>query len=105
MLLLGLALGEGSPGYFFDGVSIACDFCVDGEIWGVGGRMYVRRGADQALHVADKHAVVEECARLITVADVVEGFGAVLAGEIEEDFLTATVGLVSLVVLGFDVGR
>ena len=60
----------------------------------------VRRGAYQALHVADEHAVVEERARLIAVADVVEGFGAILTGEIEEDFLTATVGLVSLLVLG-----
>jgi hypothetical protein len=38
------------------------------------------------------------------VADVVEGFGAVLAGEIEEDFLTTAVGLVSLLVLGFNLG-
>ena len=49
-------------------------------------------GAYHALHVADEHAVVEEGACLIAVADVVEGFGAVLAGEIEEDFL-ATAGI------------
>jgi hypothetical protein len=49
---------------------------------------FVLWGAYHALHVADEHAVVEESARLIAVADVVEGFGAVLAGEIEEDFLT-----------------
>lgn len=46
--------------------------------------------AYHALHVADEHAVVEESARLITVADVVEGFGAVLAGDIKEDFLATT---------------
>lgn len=57
-------------------------------------------GAYHALHVADMHAVLEECARLIAVADVVEGFGAVLAGEIEEDFLATTVGFVSLLVSG-----
>lgn len=60
--------------------------------------------AYHALHVADEHAVVEEGARFIAVADVVEGFGAVLAGEIEEDFLTTAVGLVSLLVLGFNLG-
>lgn len=60
--------------------------------------------AYHALHVADEHAVVEEGARFITVADVVEGFGAVLAGEIEKDFLTTAVGLVSLLVLGFNLG-
>lgn len=60
--------------------------------------------AYHALHVADEHAVVEEGARFIAVADVVEGFGAVLAGEIEEDFLTTAVRLVSLLVLGFNLG-
>lgn len=61
-------------------------------------------GSYHALHVADEHAVVEEGACLIAVADVVEGFGAVLAGEIEEDFLTTAVGLVSLLVLGLNLG-
>lgn len=61
-------------------------------------------GAYHALHVADEHAVVEEGARFIAVADVVEGFGAVLAGEIEEDFLTTAVGLVSLLVGRFNLG-
>lgn len=60
--------------------------------------------AYHALHVADEHAVVEEGARFIAVADVVEGFGAVLAGEIEEDFLTTTVGFVSWLILGLDLG-
>lgn len=61
-------------------------------------------GSYHALHVADEHAVVEEGACLIAVADVVEGFGAVLAGEIEEDFLTTAVGLVSLLDLGLNLG-
>lgn len=61
-------------------------------------------GAYHALHVADEHAVVEEGARFIAVADVVEGFGAVLAGEVEEDFLTTAVGMVSLLVLRFNLG-
>lgn len=60
--------------------------------------------AYHALHIADEHAVVKEGACLIAVADVVEGFGAVLAGEIEEDFLTTAVGLVSLLVLGLVLG-
>lgn len=60
--------------------------------------------AYHALHVADEHAVVEESARLIAVADVVEGFGAVLAGKIEEDFL-ATAGILLVCLFGeFDLG-
>lgn len=59
--------------------------------------------AYQALHVADEH-VIEKGARLIAVADVVKSFGAILAGEIEENFLATAVDFVSLVVLGFNLG-
>jgi hypothetical protein len=55
-------------------------------------------GSYHALHVADElnlFGVVEDHARLVAVADIVEGFGAVLASEIKEDLLTTAVGLVS----------
>jgi hypothetical protein len=44
----------------------------------------------QALHAADEQTV-EDLAGLIGVADVLEGLGAVLATDIEEDFLTTAV--------------
>lgn len=46
----------------------------------------------QALHGADKETV-EDLARLVAVADIFEGFGAVLAADVKEDFLATTVGI------------
>lgn len=45
----------------------------------------------QALHAADKKTF-EDLAGLIGVADILEGLGAVLATDIEKDFLTTAVG-------------
>jgi hypothetical protein len=43
-----------------------------------------------ALEVADEQAL-EDLAGLVAVADVFEGFGGVLAADVEEDFFTSGV--------------
>lgn len=45
----------------------------------------------QTLHSADEQTL-EDLAGLIGVADVLESLGAVLATDIQKDFLTTTVG-------------
>lgn len=47
-------------------------------------------GSYLSLQVAYKHAV-EDFAGLVAVADILEGFGRVLATDIEKDFLATTV--------------
>jgi uncharacterized membrane protein len=47
-----------------------------------------------ALHCANEETI-ENLARLVTVTDILEGFGAVLAADVEEDFLATTREIVS----------
>lgn len=51
-------------------------------------------GTHHALDVADQHAI-EDFARFVAVAYIFEGFGAVLATDIEEDFFATAVGELS----------
>jgi hypothetical protein len=52
------------------------------------------------LHGADEHAV-QNLARLVAVADIFKGFGAVLAADVEKDFLATTIErCISLLVRG-----
>lgn len=51
--------------------------------------MWEEEETHHALHGADEHSV-EDLARLVTVADILEGLSAVLATDIEEDFFTTT---------------
>jgi hypothetical protein len=44
----------------------------------------------QSLQVADEQTL-EDLARLVAVADVLEGLGGVLATDVEEDLLTTTI--------------
>ena len=63
-----------------------------------------------ALEVADEQAL-EDLAGFVAVADVFEGFGGVLAADVEEDFFTAGVLVYEAwrgwewSVLGFLLGR
>lgn len=43
-----------------------------------------------ALHVADEQTV-ENLARLIGVADILEGLGSILAADVQENFLTTAI--------------
>jgi uncharacterized membrane protein len=47
-----------------------------------------------ALHCANEETI-ENLARLVTVADILEGFRAVLTADVEEDFLATTIEIVS----------
>ena len=49
-----------------------------------------KTATDFTLQVADEEAV-EDFARFVAVADVFEGFGGVLAADVEEDFFAAAV--------------
>ncbi len=49
------------------------------------------KGTYAALQFANQQAV-EDLARFVAVADVFEGFGGVLAADVEEDFFAAAVG-------------
>jgi hypothetical protein len=72
-----MALGFGSPGFFFHSVSLCV--CERGKGGGA---------TNLALQRADLEPR-EDLARLVAVADVLEGLGRVLAGEVEEDLLAA----------------
>ena len=50
----------------------------------------ITRNTYTALKSADEEAL-EDLASLVTVADVLEGLGGVLAADVEEDFFTAGV--------------
>jgi hypothetical protein len=75
----------------------ACDFA-RAEGWGRGycgdrvgsWELEFSEETYHALHGANEHTV-QNLARFITVADIFEGFGAVLAADIKEDFLATTV--------------
>jgi hypothetical protein len=54
-------------------------------LWGDG-----RNKAYLALQTPDKEAF-EDLARFVAVADIFEGFGGILAGNVEEDFFATTV--------------
>lgn len=49
-----------------------------------------RRLTYHALQLADQETV-QDLTGLVTVSDIFEGLGAVLATDVEEDFLTTTV--------------
>lgn len=71
------AFGAGSPGWE---VSVLAWL----NLWNRNaGRTY------HALHIADEQTV-ENVARLVGVADILEGLGAILASDIEQDLLTTT---------------
>lgn len=67
--------------------------------WGFGGNFEAGgfggpewgSGTHHALDVADQHGI-EDFARFVAVAYIFEGFGAVLATDIEEDFFATAVG-------------
>jgi hypothetical protein len=80
------ALGAGSPGW--KRVSKKCRIR---ECTAPDKGNCLNRKTYQALHVADEQTV-EDLAGFIGVADILEGLGAVLATDIEEDFLTTAAG-------------
>lgn len=61
-----------------------------GEVRGWRIRILDWGGTHHALDGADQHGV-EDLARFVAVAYIFEGFGAVLATDVQEDFFTAAV--------------
>jgi hypothetical protein len=49
-----------------------------------------RVGTYHTLHVADEQTV-ENLARLVGVADILEGLGSILAADVQENFLTTAI--------------
>jgi hypothetical protein len=69
--------------FFSEAVTARGDLIV-GELEGE------KRKSYQSLQVADEETL-EDLAGLVTVSDVLKGLGGVLATDVEENFLTATV--------------